>query len=100
MSGRGVLTEEIQKLTRDFLHREITTAELRLYPYLDHVLKNTQVLEPHCCNQEDRNILSVLRKEGHIEGGASGLRMTKEFYDFIQQVLWLGYVAYEGPFQA
>lgn len=40
----------------------------------------------------DRTILSILKKERHIEGGASGLSMTKEFYDYINQVLWYGYV--------
>jgi hypothetical protein len=34
---RGALTEEIQALARDFLGREITMDELRLYPYLDFV---------------------------------------------------------------
>ena len=89
---RGQLTEEIQKLSKDFLYREITVHELRLYSYLDYQMKNEQKLDPRRVNQEDRDVLSVLRVEGHIEGGASGLTMTKEFYDYISQVLWLGYV--------
>ena len=89
---RGVLTDEIQKLAKEFLNREIDTTELRLYPYLDYLMKNEQRIYPRHCNQADKDILSVLRKEGHIEGGASGLSMTKEFYDYINQVLWFGYV--------
>ena len=89
---RGQLTEDIQKLTKDFLGREITVRELRLYPYLDFVMKNEQKLDPNKINQEERDILRKLKDEGHIEGGASGLSMTKEFYDYINQVLWLGYV--------
>jgi hypothetical protein len=89
---RGQLTEEIQKLAKDFLHREISVRELRLYPYLDYVMKNEQKIEPKHINQEEREILRVLKNEGHIEGGASGLSMTKEFYDYINQVLWSGYV--------
>lgn len=89
---RGQLTEEIQKLAKDFLGREINTKELRLYPYLDYVMKNSQKIEPNLIGQEEREILRVLKNEGHIEGGASGLSMTKEFYDYINQVLWLGYV--------
>lgn len=91
--GRGELTDEIQKLAKEFLGREITTGELRLYPYLDYQMKNKQRLEPNKMNHEDREILRLLKDAEHIEGGASGLAMTKEFYDFIQQVLWLGYVA-------
>lgn len=89
---RGQLTEDIQKLARDFLGREISVRELRLYPHLDFVIKNGQRLEPNKINQEERNILRILKEEAHIEGGASGLAMTKEFYDYMNQVLWLGYV--------
>lgn len=89
---RGQLTDKIQELARSFLDREITTRELRLYPYLDYVMKNEQKIEPNRVNREDRDVLQKLREENHIEGGASGLSMTKEFYDYINQVLWLGYV--------
>jgi len=89
---RGKLTDEIQGLAKNFLGREITTAELRLYPYLDYVMKNNQCIEPSRIIQADRDILKILKHERHIEGGASGLSMTKEFYDYINQVLWLGYV--------
>ena len=89
---RGQLTDEIQSLVKDFLGREITVRELRLYPYLDYVMKNEQKIDPNHINQEERDILKTLRQEGHIEGGASGLAMTKEFYDYINQVLWFSYV--------
>jgi hypothetical protein len=89
---RGMLNDEIQKVAKEFLGREINTVELRLYPYLDYLMKNEQRIEPIRCNQADRDILAILRKEGHIDGGASGLSMTKEFYDYINQVLWYGYV--------
>ena len=89
---RGQLTERIQELAKGFLGREITTLELRLYPYLDFIMKNGQRIDPNKINKEDRGILQKLREEEHIEGGASGLSMTKEFYDYINQVLWFGYV--------
>ena len=89
---RGTLSEAIQELATSFLGREITVVELRLYPYLDYVMKNDQVIVPSRVNSEERGILSVLRAAGHIEGGASGLGMTREFYDYINKVLWLGYV--------
>lgn len=89
---RGALNSDIQKLAKEFLGREITTTELRLYPYLDYVMKNSQRIDPKYVNQDDRDILKTLSAEGHIEGGASGLSMTKNFYDYINQVLWLGYV--------
>ena len=92
MDTRGKLTMEINDMAQKFLGRGITQTELRLYPYLDYQSKNEQKLDPRRINEDERAILSTLRKEGHISGGASGLFMTKEFYDYIQNVLWLGYV--------
>lgn len=89
---RGALNKEAQILAMEFLGREITTTELRLYPYLDYLMKNDQRIDPRHCNDDDKKVLTVLRSEGHIEGGASGLSMTKEFYDYINQVLWHTYV--------
>ena len=94
---RGQLTEELQGLAKGFLGREIDTTELRLYPYLDYQMKNEQMLEPLRCSGDDRKVLAVLRSEGHIEGGASGLSMTKEFYDYINQVLWFSSVVGAYP---
>lgn len=94
---RGQLTEDIQKLAKAFLGREITVKELRLYPYLDFVMKNEQRIDPNHITREERDILKILKAEEHIEGGASGLSMTKEFYDYINQVLWLGYVVSAYP---
>ena len=89
---RGALNDKIQKLAKNFLGREITTTELRLYPYLDYVMKNNQRIDPNAVNQGDKDVLRILKNEGHIEGGVSGLSMTKDFYDYINQVLWHGYV--------
>lgn len=89
---RGMLNEDAQRLAKEFLGRDITRTELRLYPYLDYLMKNEQKIDPQRLNQEDRDILKVLKQEGHIEGGMSGLAMTKEFYDYINQVLWHTYV--------
>ena len=92
LGKRGELSPQIQALCKEFLGREITVRELRLMPYIDFVMKNEQRIDPRKINQEEREILSVLRKEGHIEGGWSGLSISKEYYDFVQQILWLGYV--------
>ena len=80
-----------------FLDRKINTTELRLYSYLDYLMKNKQRIDPNRVNQEDRDVLRKLKKEEHIEGGASGLSMTKEFYDYINQVLWFSYVVDAYP---
>lgn len=77
---RGQLTDAIQTLAKRFLGREITTTELRIYPYLGYVMMNDQTIDPNKMNGDDWTILSTLRQEGHIEGGMSVLLMTREFY--------------------
>ena len=92
MFGRGILTKEIKTRSKELLGYEIDTRELRLYPYIMHVMMNDQRIDPNKINQEEREILSKLRKVGHIEGGASGLRITKEFWNIICEIVLMGYV--------
>ena len=89
---RGALTSEIQAAARHLLGREITTTELRLMAYVQYVMMNEQKLDPRKCNPDDRDVLSKWRKEEHIDGGASGLSVTKEFWNAMSEILWLGYV--------
>ena len=93
--GRGQLTPEIQIISKSHIGREISLIELRLLPYIDYVMKNEQYIKPEKINQEEREILSKWRAAKYIEGGASGLSITKDFYDFMQEVLWCGYVLCE-----
>lgn len=95
MAKRGLLTEEIKAVSSDLLGKEITQAELRLMPYVQHCLMNGQVIDPQRVNSSEREFLSDWRKRGYIEGGASGISCTKEFWNAISAILWLGYVAYE-----
>lgn len=94
--GRGQLTDDIQLKAEHYFDRQITKAELRLMPYVDYVMKNEQRIDPRKCNQEDRDVLRLWKDAGYIEGGAGGLSITREFYDIIQDFLWLAYVAYES----
>ena len=97
MSGRGHLTDAVQAKATELLGRPITVCELRLMPYIQYQMMNDQRLDPRKCNQDDRDVLETWRKEHHIEGGASGLAITKAFWDAINEVLWLSYVACEEP---
>jgi hypothetical protein len=98
---RGQLTNKIQELAKGFLGRGINVTELRLYPYLDYVMKNEQYIDPRRINSDDREVMSRLRNEGYIDYHSETfddkpmrtyLKLTKEFYDYINQVLWFGYV--------
>ena len=90
---RGMLTPQVQDVAEKQLGRPLKcTAELRLLPYLDYLMKNQQKIDIRKINQEERELFQELKREGHVDGGACGLMMTKEFYDAIQQILWQGYV--------
>lgn len=89
---RGALTPEIQTVAQLHLKREISRTELRLMPYIQYVMMNDQKLDPRKINQEEREILRLWKEEGHIEGGACGLAITREFWDAICAILWFGYI--------
>ena len=90
--GRGQLTDRIKKKSKELLGYEITQIELRLMSYILTVMMNDQCIDPAKCNQDDRDILAIWRKADHIEGGASGLQITEEFWDIICEIVRLGYV--------
>lgn len=89
---RGQLTNRIKEKSKELLGEEITQTELRIMPYIQYVMTNEQKINPDHLNGEERQILSKWRKKGYIEGGASGLTITKEFWDIICNIIFLGYV--------
>ena len=90
--SRGMLTEEVNKIAEDIIRRKITQLELRLMPYIQYVMMNEQKIEPNKINSDERKILQKWRDEGFIEGGASGLSITKEFWEFMCEILFEAYV--------
>lgn len=91
---RGALTNNIKAKSKELLGYEISLTELRLMPYVQFVMTNEQRIDPTKINQKERAILSYWREKGYIEGGAGGLAITKEFWDAMCEILFLGYVAY------
>lgn len=89
---RGELTQRIKGKSVELLGYEISQTELRLMPYLQYCMVNEQVVDPNKVSPEEKKSLSKWQKEGHIEGGASGLGMTKEFWDIVCEIVFLGYV--------
>lgn len=77
------------------LGRTITTEELRLIAYIQFVMVNARKLDITKISDEERGILRTWREQGHIEGGAGGLSVTKQFWDFMCEILFWGYVAFD-----
>lgn len=99
MQKRGQLTKRVQEYAKEVFNREISQTELRLMPYVQYTMVNDQRLDPHKINQEEREILSVWRKKGYIEGGASRMCISEEFWGILCHFLFLAYVdidQYEG----
>lgn len=76
--------------------RNITQTELRLYPYIHVCATNARKIDPNKVNQEEREIMRLWKDAGHFEGGMSGMNMTKEFFDFINEMLWMAYFTYDN----
>ena len=98
---RGQLTERIKKKSLELFGYEISRTELRLLPYIQYTLVNSQKLSPGHLNKEEKEILSGYVKKGFIIDGVSDsgrpmlgttLKVTKKFWDSILEILWLGYV--------
>lgn len=96
MAQRGQMTQAINDKAFELLGTYITQVELRLMPYVQYCVMNDQNIEPRRINQIEREVLSTWRERKWIEGGASDLAISKEFYDAMCQILWLGYVDYES----
>lgn len=92
MQKRGQLTNRIQNKSKELLGYEISQIELRLMVHIQYLMVNEQKIDPNKISLEERQVLSDWRKKGFIDGGASGLAITKEFWDAICEIVFLGYV--------
>ena len=91
--GRGIITKEIKIKAEQLLGvRDLSQKELRLMPYIQYLMMNGQRIDPAKISSSERDILSRWREKGWIEGGAAGMGITKEFWDAINEILWMGYV--------
>jgi hypothetical protein len=95
MAKRGELTDELKQVWKESTGRDLTTTELRLVPYFQYVMLNDRKLDPAKMNGEERAIFQEWKAAGFVDGGATGLRMTREFYDAACRLLWIGYATYD-----
>ena len=89
---RGQLTDRIKKKSKELFGYEITQVELRIIPYLQYTMVNNQRISSQHINSGERAIISKWRKAGYIEGGLSGMKISREFWDIINEIIFLGYV--------
>ncbi len=90
--GRGMMTVEVKEISTKFLGREITVRELRLLPYVQDCLMNNRQLSREHLNAEEGIILAAWIAKGYITGSILSPELTKEFYDFMCEVLYYSYI--------
>lgn len=92
--SRGALNEDVQKLSKDFLGRDLSLNELRLFPYIDYCLKNFGRYDPLKMNKKEIQIFHKYAEKypQHFAFSIREIAISKEFYQFIQDVLWISFV--------
>ena len=90
----GFLNENAQELSKKFWERDLSLNELRLFPYIDYCLKNWGRYDPLKMNKKEISIFHQYAKKypQHFEFSMREIWVSKEFYQFIQDVLWVTYV--------
>lgn len=91
---RGEVTPEVQELAVKLMGREITKTELRLMVHIDYCLKNFHEIDERRLNDEDDDVLYKWQQEEHCWVVAEIVTCTREFYNILQEILWLAYVDY------
>lgn len=90
--ARGKIGATLKAKSQELLGYEVEKDEYRLMPYIQYVMMNEQKLDIPKMAPYERPILQKWREAGYIEGGAGGLAITKEFWDIINELLFIGYV--------
>lgn len=92
MQQRGMLTDRIKEKSLKLLGYEITTIELRLMPYIQYIMVNNHILEIVYFNKEEDEILNKWQEMKFIDINNSKISITKEFWDILSEIIYLGYV--------
>jgi len=93
--ARGCLSKAVQEVAQKFWGRDITVRELRLIPYLHCTMCNEQRIDSRRLSFEEINLVMEWESAGYISykcDGSDHMTVTKEFWDFMCDVMWLSYV--------
>ena len=90
---RGQLTDRIKAKSIELFGYEISQDELRLLPYLHDIMVNEQKINRAKINMEEKDIISDWEDKGYIDNSSSSkLKVSKEFWDIMSEIIYLGYV--------
>lgn len=83
--------ELVKKEFEEFLKRDPSLLEIRLFPYLIYSLMD-QMIEREKITLEERELLENYEKQGFIKKRGIDIGCTKEFWDFITDIAYKTYV--------
>ena len=89
---RGMLPDEIKQKSQELLGYEITQEELGLMLYVMHWVLNDENLNSKHVNNKEKELLTNWEDKGFIKSPFTSLKVTKEFYDKTNELLWIGYI--------
>ena len=85
--ARGAFTEELAT------KYNVTLKELRLIPYVQYCLLNHTPIDIRRVDEEELEILEKWKSDNKIhESDDNRLSCTKEFWDWMNAILWESYV--------
>jgi len=95
--GRGMLTPSVQAVSKEFLGKELTIRQLRLFPYLYFTMVDDQIIESKRINGEEMATLEAWEDENYLllaphNQNIRIVEMSFRFWSFISEVLFLSYV--------
>lgn len=98
--ARGMVTPAALDSWHASTGRALTKAELRLLPFIHHSAANGGKIESSRINDEEIEILCEFQEEGlvhfqrtHGKIGWYDIHLTRKFYDAMNDVLFLTYIA-------
>lgn len=93
ISGRGMLAKELKEKAENYLGREFTQKELRLYPFIVYCMTNGGYIPRDKTNEEELEMLRTLEKEGRLKREyPARFFPTREFWHFMNDCLADSYV--------
>lgn len=90
--GRGQLTARIKKKSKEILGYAVDQCELRFMVYIQYVMTNEQRTKRELINPEEGVLLDKWEEAGHVKRSGRDLKVTKEFWDILSEIIYLGYV--------
>ena len=96
MRDRGILTEEIKNdaYIKNWLGREITRDELRLFPYLQYLAVNNGKIDREKITPTEKKIIENLEDSGWLKTEPR-VKPHRKLWNLMCHVIYMGYVDYE-----